>query len=94
MGVQSLSAVVWGLYRDFKVFCLMWIPINLSPAEILLLPSVGNKLWRSGIVEGGRSDLSERSIYHRDKMLLVLSADRQEPSAKHIQEMHASEYFH
>lgn len=42
-----------GLYRDFEVFCLMWIPINLSPAEIRLPPSVGNKLWCSGRVEGG-----------------------------------------
>ncbi len=54
----------------------------------------GEQIVAFGEGWGGRSDLSGRSIYHRDKTLPILSADCQEPSAKHIQEMHASEYFH
>lgn len=50
-----------GLYRDFEVFCLMWIPINLSPAEIRLPPSVGNKLWRSGRGGGGGGEVTCQS---------------------------------
>lgn len=93
MGVQSLSAVVRGPLQGLRGV-LPHVDTNKSVTRRDSSPA----LCREQIVVfgegwGGRSDLPERSIYHRDKTLPILSADRQEPSAKHIQEMHILNIF-
>lgn len=82
------SSISEAFNRDLEVFCFTWMPINLSPTEIRLPPSGGNKLWRSGRVWGVEVTCQSATFITGTKRSRFFLLTARNLSAKHIQEMH------